>query len=33
MAQVYRAKVRVLEGVERLQPGTEGNVYFVAATS
>ena len=30
MAQVYRAKVRILEGVERLQPGTEGNVYLVA---
>jgi multidrug resistance efflux pump len=30
MAQVYRAKVRVLDGVERLQPGTEGNVYLVA---
>ena len=28
MGQVYRVKVRVLEGVERLQPGTEGNVYF-----
>ena len=28
MGQVYRAKVRVLEGVERLQPGTEGNVYL-----
>jgi HlyD family secretion protein len=28
MAQVYRAKVRVLEGVEQLQPGTEGNVYL-----
>jgi membrane fusion protein YbhG len=27
MGQVYRAKVRILEGVERLQPGTEGNVY------
>ena len=30
MGQVYRAKVRVLEGVERLQPGTEGNVYLAA---
>jgi HlyD family secretion protein len=29
LGQVYRAKVRVLEGVERLQPGTEGNVYLV----
>ncbi|HXJ35003.1 MAG TPA: HlyD family efflux transporter periplasmic adaptor subunit [Candidatus Eisenbacteria bacterium] len=28
MAQVYRAKIRVLEGVEKLQPGTEGNVYL-----
>jgi HlyD family secretion protein len=26
--QVYRAKVRILEGVERFQPGTEGNVYL-----
>jgi len=34
MAQVYRAKVRILEGVERMQPGTEGNVYLVGeATS
>jgi multidrug resistance efflux pump len=31
MGQVYRAKVRVLEGVERLQPGTEGNVYLDGA--
>jgi HlyD family secretion protein len=29
MAQVYRVKVRILEGVEKLQPGTEGNVYLV----
>jgi HlyD family secretion protein len=29
MGQVYRAKVRILEGVERFQPGTEGNVYLV----
>jgi hypothetical protein len=29
MGQVYRAKVRILEGVERLQPGTEGNVYLL----
>jgi HlyD family secretion protein len=29
LGQVYRAKVRILEGVERLQPGTEGNVYLV----
>ena len=28
MGQVYRAKVRILEGVERFQPGTEGNVYL-----
>ncbi len=26
VGQVYRVKVRILEGVERLQPGTEGNV-------
>lgn len=26
LGQVYRAKVRILEGAERLQPGTEGNV-------
>jgi multidrug resistance efflux pump len=30
MGQVYRAKVRILEGAERLQPGTEGNVYLVS---
>ena len=29
LGQVYRAKVRVLRDVERLQPGTEGNVYLV----
>ena len=29
MEQVYRAKVRILEDVERFQPGTEGNVYLV----
>jgi HlyD family secretion protein len=29
MAQVYRVKIRVLEDVEKLQPGTEGNVYLV----
>ncbi len=29
MEQVYRVKVRILEGVEHLQPGTEGNVYVV----
>ncbi|HXQ20844.1 MAG TPA: HlyD family efflux transporter periplasmic adaptor subunit [Candidatus Acidoferrales bacterium] len=28
MGQVYRAKVRILDGVERFQPGTEGNVYL-----
>jgi len=28
VTQVYRVKVRILEGVERLKPGTEGNVYF-----
>jgi membrane fusion protein YbhG len=32
MGQVYRVKVRVLEGVERLQPGTEGNVYIDSRT-
>ena len=30
LGQVYRAKVRILAEVERFQPGTEGNVYFVA---
>jgi len=30
VTQVYRVKVRILEGVERLKPGTEGNVYFEA---
>ncbi len=29
LGQVYRAKVRILEGVERFQPGAEGNVYLV----
>jgi HlyD family secretion protein len=29
LGQVYRSKVRILEGVERFQPGTEGNVYLV----
>ena len=29
LGQVYRAKVRILEGVERFQPGTEGNVYLL----
>jgi multidrug resistance efflux pump len=31
MAQVYRAKVRILQDVERFQPGTEGNVFLVDA--
>jgi len=30
VGQVYRAKVRILEGVESFQPGTEGNVYLAA---
>jgi len=30
MGQVYRAKVRILEDVERFQPGTEGNVYVAS---
>jgi HlyD family secretion protein len=29
LAQVVRAKVRILEDVERFQPGTEGNVYLL----
>jgi multidrug resistance efflux pump len=29
LGQVYRAKVRILEDVERFQPGTEGNVYLL----
>lgn len=33
MAQVYRAKIRVVEGVETMQPGTEGNVYLLAETA
>jgi len=28
LGQVYRAKIRILENVERFQPGTEGNVYL-----
>ena len=28
LGQVYRAKVKILEGVERFRPGTEGNVYL-----
>jgi HlyD family secretion protein len=27
MGQVYRVKVRILDGVERLKPGAEGDVY------
>ena len=30
LGQVYRAKVRILEGAEALQPGAEGNVYLAA---
>jgi len=33
LGQVYRAKVRILEGVERFQPGTEGNVYLAKQDS
>ncbi len=33
MGQVYRAKVRILEGVDRFQPGTEGNVYLEEGSS
>jgi len=29
VGQVYRAKARILEGAELLQPGTEGDVYLV----
>jgi HlyD family secretion protein len=29
LGQVYRAKVRILEGAERLQAGAEGNVYLL----
>jgi len=32
MGQVYRAKVRILEDVERFAPGTEGNVYLVSGS-
>ena len=28
LGQVYRAKVKILEDVERFRPGTEGNVYL-----
>ena len=31
VGQVYRAKVRILEGVERFKPGTEGNVHLNGA--
>lgn len=31
VGQVYRAKVRILEGAELLQPGTEGDIYLVGA--
>jgi HlyD family secretion protein len=30
LGQVYRVKVRILDEVERFQPGTEGNVYLDA---
>ena len=33
MGQVYRAKVRILEDVERFAPGTEGNVYLVSGAA
>ncbi len=29
VGQVYRAKVKILEGVERFTPGSEGNVYLL----
>jgi len=29
VGQVYRAKARILDGAETLQPGTEGDVYLV----
>jgi HlyD family secretion protein len=29
VGQVYRAKIRILQDVERFQPGTEGNVYLL----
>lgn len=32
MAQVYRVKIRILEDVERLQPGTEGDVFLADAS-
>ncbi len=33
VGQVYRAKVRILEGVEGFAPGSEGNVYLLDADS
>lgn len=33
MGQVYRVKVRILENVERFQPGTEGNVYLASGVN
>ncbi|CAG1000693.1 hypothetical protein MYXO_02988 [Myxococcaceae bacterium] len=33
IGQVYRGKVRILEGVERFQPGTEGEVRVVDETA
>jgi HlyD family secretion protein len=33
VGQVYRAKVKILEGVERFRPGTEGNVYLEATSN
>ena len=33
LGQVYRVKVRILEDVERFQPGTEGNVYLEASSA
>jgi HlyD family secretion protein len=32
LGQVYRVKVRILEGAERFRPGTEGDVYPVDGT-
>ncbi|MEW6267806.1 MAG: HlyD family efflux transporter periplasmic adaptor subunit [Thermodesulfobacteriota bacterium] len=33
VGQVYRAKVRILEGAASLKPGTEGNVYVLPQAS
>jgi HlyD family secretion protein len=33
VTQVYRVKVRILDGVERLRPGTEGDVYIEAGVN